>query len=258
MIRRLSAIAFNTFREAIRDKVLYNLVLFALLMVCTAPLFGQISIAIERVFLINLGLAAIMLFGSMIAVFIGIQLVSKEMEKKTLYTVLSRPVRRWEFIVGKFLGLSGTLLVNTAMMAAGFYAALWYVTQHPARADWNILGAIYFIGLELVLLTAITLLFSSFSTPVFSALFAAAMFVTGSFANDLRGFSQMSSGSIARLARIASYVVPNFQSLNIVTAVSHDVPISISLLVYYSLYVLLYCGVVLCAAIFIFDARDLK
>src|SRR5246127_3833833 len=101
MSARIAHVAYNTFREAVRDRVLYNLIFFAMLLVGAALLFGQISIGIQRIVLVNLGLTAISLFGVMIAMFIGIGLVSKEMEKRTLYTILSRPVRRWEFIVGK-------------------------------------------------------------------------------------------------------------------------------------------------------------
>ena len=104
---RVLNIASNTFREAVRDRVLYNLIAFALLMSGAAILIGQISIEIERLVVINLGLTAVSLFGIVIAIFIGIGLVSKEIERRTLYTILSRPVRRWEFIAGKFLGLGG-------------------------------------------------------------------------------------------------------------------------------------------------------
>ena len=106
MTSRIAHIASNTFREAVRDRVLYNLIVFALLMSAAAVVVGQISIDIERLVVINLGLTAVSLFGMVIAIFIGIGLVSKEIEKRTLYTVLSRPVRRWEFIVGKFFGLA--------------------------------------------------------------------------------------------------------------------------------------------------------
>ena len=112
MSGRIVYIASNTFREAVRDRVLYNLIAFALLMSGAAILVGQISIGIERLVVINLGLTAVSLFGIVIAIFIGIGLVSKEIDKRTLYTVLSRPVQRWEFIIGKFFGLAGTLVVN--------------------------------------------------------------------------------------------------------------------------------------------------
>src|SRR5436190_23947431 len=113
MSMRLVHIASNTFREAVRDRVLYNLIAFALLMSGAAILVGQISIDIERLVVINLGLTAVSLFGLVIAIFIGIGLVSNEIDKRTLYAVLSRPVSPWAFIVGKFLGLAGTLVVNT-------------------------------------------------------------------------------------------------------------------------------------------------
>ena len=103
MNARIGHIATNTFREAVRDRVLYNLIAFAVLLSGAAIFVGQISIEIEKLVVINLGLAAVSLFGVVIAIFIGIGLVSKEIRKKALYTVLSRPVRRGEFIVGKIL-----------------------------------------------------------------------------------------------------------------------------------------------------------
>src|SRR2546427_372414 len=132
MSSRIVHIAANTFREAVRDRVLYNLIAFALLLSGAAILVGQISIDIEKLVVINLGLTAVSLFGVGIAIFIGIGLVSKEIEKRTLYTGLSRPVRRWEFIVGKFFGLAGTLFVNTFFMAIGVFGALLYVAHEQA------------------------------------------------------------------------------------------------------------------------------
>src|SRR5438552_13647686 len=128
MNTRILHIATNTFREAVRDRVLYNLIAFALLMSGAAVLIGQISIDIEKLVVINLGLTAVSLFGIVIAIFIGIGLVSKEIDKRTLYTVLSRPVQRWEFVVGKFFGLVGTLVVNTFFMAIGVFAAISFVS----------------------------------------------------------------------------------------------------------------------------------
>src|ERR1041385_7038305 len=152
MISRLTAITLNTFREAVRDRVLYNLVIFVLILLASAPLFSQISIDIERLMLVNLGLSAISIFGVIIAIFIGIGLVSKEIQKKTLYTVLARPVRRWEFLVGKFSGLVETLVVNALFMTLGFYGALFYVSRHFSRADLYPLVAIYFIILEFIII----------------------------------------------------------------------------------------------------------
>src|SRR4030088_3345162 len=119
---RVGIVALNTFREAVRDRVLYSLVFFALLMMAAAVAGGKISIGIEQTFIVSLGLSAISVIGLLISVFLGVALVSKEMDKRTLYTLLAKPVRRWEFLLGKFGGLLLTLAVNTAAMAAGLFA----------------------------------------------------------------------------------------------------------------------------------------
>lgn len=258
MIGRLSAITFNTFREAVRDRVLYNLIIFVLLLVATAPLFGQISIGVEKLILVNVGLSAISIFGIIIAIFIGIGLVSKEIEKKTLYTILSRPVRRWEFIAGKYLGLLMTLVVNAAFMAVGFYLALLIVSRGLGREDAGLLVAIYFIILEFFIVTAITLLFSSFSTPIFAAIFAFAIFVIGTFAEDLRNFAGLAHGLTKWLEMAAAYLVPNFAALNVISQVAHaDIP-SAKLILFNTVYALLYSAAATAAATLIFERRNLK
>lgn len=258
MSGRIAYIASNTFREAVRDRVLYNLIVFALLMSGAAILVGQISIDIERLVVINLGLTAVSLFGLVIAIFIGIGLVSKEIEKRTLHTVLSRPVRRWEFIVGKFFGLAGTLVVNTFFMALGVFAALLYVSHHFQRADGWVLVALYFIILEFLIITALALLFSSFSSPLLSAVFAFSLFVIGSFAEDLRGFASMTHGVTRWLATGAAYLVPNFSALNVISSVAHEQPVAGQLILANTLYALLYATVALCGAVLIFERRNLK
>jgi ABC-type transport system involved in multi-copper enzyme maturation permease subunit len=258
MTSRLSAIALNTFREAVRDRVLYNLIIFVLLLVASAPLFGAISIDIERLVLVNVGLSSISFFGIVIAIFIGIGLVSKEMEKKTLYTILSRPVHRWEFIVGKYCGLLMTLLVNAAMMTVGFFAALFLIQLKLTRSDARLLVAIYFIVLGFLMMTAITLLFSSFSTPIFSAIFAFALFAIGTFADDLHNLAASTHGVAKWLATAAVYAVPNFSSLNVISQAAHDHAISGSLILANTLYALLYSAAVTAGAVLIFQRRNLK
>jgi Cu-processing system permease protein len=259
MIGRLWAIAFNTYREAVRDRVLYNLILFALLIVGASVIFGQVSIEINRIVLINLGLTAISLFGVVIAIFIGIGLVSKEIEKKTLYTVLAaRPVRRREFIAGKFFGLVMTLTVNALLMSAGFFAAVLYVSHGLGREDLPLLTAIYFILLQFVMITALALLFSTFSTPVFSSIFAFAIFAIGSFGEDLRNFARMASGAAHWAMTGAAYLVPNFASLNIISQVAHGTAVPPKLILLNSLYVLVYTAAVLTASVWIFERRNLK
>src|SRR3989304_1988418 len=189
-MQRVGAIALNTFREAVRDRVLYNLIVFALLLMGTAILFGQISIGVQKLILVNLGLTAMTFFGLAIAIFIGIGLVYKEMDKRTLYALLSKPVRRYEFILGKFCGLALTLLVNILLMSVGFFLALYSVRRGFAAPALPLFSAIYFIFLQLLLATALALLFSCFSSPVLSAAFTLGLFITGSFAADLRELSE--------------------------------------------------------------------
>lgn len=257
MISRLTAITLNTFREAVRDRVLYNLILFVLLLVASAPLFGQISIGMERLILVNVGLSSISLFGVIIAIFLGIGLVSKEIEKKTLYTILSRPVRRWEFIVGKYLGLIMTLVVNTALMTAGFYIAL-AVTNGLHKTDALLLVAIYFTVLQFLIVTALTVLFSTFSSPIFSAIFAFALFVIGTFAEDLKNFAAISKGAAKLLATAAAYLMPNFASLNVIAQTAHDQGVGGRLILFNTLYAMLYSASAVAAAVLIFERRNLK
>lgn len=255
---RVGYIAFNTFREAVRDRVLYNLIAFALLLVGAALVFGQISIGIERIVLINLGLTAVSLFGTVIAILIGIGLVSKEIDKRTLYTVLARPVRRWEFIAGKFFGLVGTLVVNTLFMALGFFAALLYQMHHFEHADLYLLVALYFIVLQFMIVTALALLFSSFSTPLESAVFTFVLFLIGTFAEDLRAFAAMASGLTHWLATGLAYLIPNFAALNVISSVAHDQPVAGALIAYNTAYALLYAAAAVAGAIVIFEYRNLK
>src|SRR4029077_20011518 len=211
MSATVGPVAVNTFREAVRDRVLYNLVLFALLMIGAAVLVGQISIGIEQLVIVNLGLSAISLFGLVMAIFIGVGLVYKEIEKRTLYSLLAKPVRRWEFLVGKYAGLLLTLAVNTALMALGLAAALYYVSRHFERSDFSILVAIYFILLELALVTALALFFSCFSSPILSTLFTLAIYITGTFAQDIREFGEVTKNPVLLgMTRALYYLLPNF------------------------------------------------
>ena len=186
------SVAINTFREAVRDRVLYNLMFFALLMIGAAILVGQISIGIERLVIVNLGLSAISIFGLVMAIFIGVGLVYKEIEKRTLYSLLAKPIHRWEFLVGKYAGLLLTLAVNTSLMTIGLAAALFLcrpTVRQVGCIDTCI--AVYFILLEFALVTALALFFSCFSSPMLSTLFTLGIYITGVFAEDIRDFGEL-------------------------------------------------------------------
>ncbi len=252
-------VAANTFREAVRDRVLYNLLFFALLMIGASILVGQISIDIEESVIISLGLTAISVIGLFIAIFIGVGLVSKEMDKRTLYALLAKPVQRWEFLFGKFLGLLMTLTVNTAAMTLGLYAALWTVKHHLTHSDLSILVAAYLILLKLALIVALALMFSCFTSPFLAILFTAGVYVSGLFAGDLRTIQAINiSPSTLAFLRSISYLLPNFENFNVMGAVAHSRGVPSTFVAQATLYALAYCAIVLLAAFMIFSRRNLK
>lgn len=258
-MRRASAVALNTFREAVRDRVLYNLVFFALLMMAAAIFVGQISIGIEEMVIKSLGLSAISVIGLLIAVFIGVGLVYKEMDKRTLYALLAKPVRRWEFLLGKFAGLVLTLAVNTSAMAAGLFLVLWYVKHNLERTDAVLLVAIFFILLKLMLVVALALLFSCFSTPLLAILYTSAFYVAGMFVLEIRTFSiTITSPAMTALTRGLSYLLPNFENFNVMAAAAHGRTVPGTLIAQNTAYAALYSAVVLLIATAVFSRRNLK
>jgi ABC-type transport system involved in multi-copper enzyme maturation permease subunit len=252
-------VAVNTFREAVRDRVLYNLIFFALMMMGAAVVVGGVSIGIERDVIVNLGLSAISLFGIVMAIFIGVGLVYKEIEKRTLYSLLAKPVQRWQFLVGKFAGLVLTLAVNTFLMTLGLAAALLYVAKTFERTDGSIVVAVYFILLELALLTALALFFSCFSSPMLSALYTLGIYVAGVFAPAIRDIGIVTANPAAKsVANFVYYILPNFHNFNVIAAAAHKEAIPFALIWQNTLYAALYVAVVLIAASAVFSVRDLK
>jgi Cu-processing system permease protein len=258
-MKNVLAVAANTFREAVRDRVLYNLVLFALLMMAAAIFVGQISIGIEQSIIVSLGLTAISVIGLFIAVFIGVGLVTKEMDKRTLYALLAKPVERWQFLLGKFFGLGMTLAVNTAAMGIGLFAALWVVKHPLGKSDLYVFVAVYLILLKLVLIVAIALLFSCFTTQFLAILFTVSIYLAGVFATGLRTIQgiNLTQSTTAMLHGI-SYVLPNFENFNVMGAVAHGGSVPSSLVLYATIYAAVYGAIVLAAAAMIFSRRDLK
>src|SRR5512141_2969644 len=148
-VKRIVAIARNTFREAVRDRVLYNLVLFVLLLTGAAVFIGELSGGQERKIIVDLGLSAMLLFGVFIAIFVGVGLVYKEIERRTVYSIFSKPVGRGEFLLGKYFGLCLTLLVNVGVMGAAVSLALIYVKRGWDPLALSIWPAILLIYVEL-------------------------------------------------------------------------------------------------------------
>src|SRR5262245_62653827 len=177
--RRVAAIARNTFREAVRDRVLYNLVLFVLLLSVSAVFLGAASASQDAKIIVDLGLSAILFFGAFIAIFVGVGLVWKEIERRTLYTIFAKPVGRSEFLLGKYLGLCATLAVNVAVMGAGVTLVLLYVVRGSTPLMIVLWPTVALIYLELTILTGVALLFSAFSSPIFALFGTLAVFLIG-------------------------------------------------------------------------------
>jgi len=254
---RIAAIALHTFKESVRDKVLYNLIVFALLLIGASLLMGAISVGVEQIILVNLSLSAISVVGLLMALFIGIGLVSKEIEQRTIHNILSKPVRRAEFIIGKYLGLLLTLAVNTAIMAVGFYAALFYQKRSLDWGDLAALQAVYMILLQLALVVGLALLFSCISTPVLSAVYTFALYVIGNFLGDVRAFGEQSSApGIRAVTRALYYLLPNFSDFNVISRVAHGNRLPQILIAANSLYALLYATVLISGAVLIFEEKE--
>src|SRR5437899_2401734 len=221
-MRRAAVVALNTFREAVRDRVLYNLVFFALLMMVAAIAVVQISIGIEQIVIVSLGLSAISVIGLLISVFLGVALVSKEMDKRTLYALLAKPLRRWEFLLGRFGGLVLTLAVNTMAMALGLLLAILYVKHGLGGSDTVVLVAVYFILLKLALVVALALLFSCFTTPLLAILFTVGLYIVGLYVQELRDMPlEVMSPAMSSFTKWLSYLLPNFENFNVMAMAAH-------------------------------------
>lgn len=268
-MRVIGHVAVNVFKESVRDKVLYNLVVFAVLLMSASYLIGELTAGQDVKIIKDLGLASISVFGLLIAVFIGIGLVWKEVEKRSIYTLLTKPMRRQDFLLGKYCGLVLTLVINVVVMTVAYYLVLAYmqaVSPPNIRASWpapavdpELLKAIVLIMLELMLVTAIALLFSTFSSPFLSAMLTTGVWVIGHFNQDLRDYgATIHSPLAASLARAVYYVVPNFAAFDVKLQVVHAQAVPVRYIGLACAYGAVYIAFVLVAAVVIFSKRDFK
>jgi ABC-type transport system involved in multi-copper enzyme maturation permease subunit len=268
-VKATAAIAINVFRESVRDKVLYNLVFFAIMLIAASYLLGQLTAGQDVKIIKDLGLSATLLFGVFIAVFIGIGLVSKEVERRSIYSLMAKPIHRHQVVLGKYMGLTLTLAVNVAIMAAALYAVLafmsWGVGADVQRAwdapalDPALLKAITLIFVELMLVTAIALFFSTFSSPMLSAAFAFGFFIVGHFSTDLRNFDQVvDSPAAVSVARGLYWLLPNLSAFDVKAQVVHAQPVPLGYMALTIAYAALYISIVLIIAMLVFSRRDFK
>jgi Cu-processing system permease protein len=250
----VSVIALNTFRESLRDKILYNLLFFALLLIGGSVMLAELTIMEQHKIVTDMGLAAINLIGVIIAIFVGIGLVSKEIERRTVYTIMARPISRTQFILGKYLGLALTLLVNVGVMLVVFIATLW-MTGAPIHA--SLFQAVQLIFVELLLVTALALLFSTFSSPTLSAILTLAVYVIGHLTADMKGIAEKSDNeTVKTLMTGLYYLCPNLEALNVKGQAAMGVAVASSYQLLVSAYGLTYTAVMISIACLIFQRRD--
>jgi ABC-type transport system involved in multi-copper enzyme maturation permease subunit len=253
---KIAAIALTTFREAVRDRILYTILVFALLLIGASVILATLSIGQEGKIVKDLGLASSSLFGTFIAIFLGIGLVSKEIERRTIYAIVAKPIYRFQFLLGKYIGLALTLLVTVGVMALLVVGLSWTVDGH-----WTpgLLLAATLDFLSLMMVTAVAILFSTFSTPTLSAMFTLAVFVIGRLSGDLRLFAEQYAGPGLRQLLEGMYLVlPDLSRFQIGSRVVHGLPISPAELLAAATYGLAYILVLLLLAIGIFERRDFK
>ena len=255
--QNIFSIARNTLREAVRDRILYNLIIFVLLITSAAAVLGELSGGQEGRVIVDLGLSAVLIFGAFISIFVGVSLVWKEIEKKTVYAIFAKPISRWEFIVGKYLGLCVTLFLNIAVMALGVLLALMYVRSSSLIVP--MLSASVLIYFELTILTGVAILFSSFSTPALSAMLTFMVFLIGHFSSSLREFAaSMNSSTATVVFDVIYYALPNLSNFSFIVNAANAQTAPFAMIADAALYALIIDAVLLVIAAAVFSRRNFK
>jgi ABC-type transport system involved in multi-copper enzyme maturation permease subunit len=246
-------IARNTFKEVLRDKVFYNLFVFALLMIGSALLLGTLTIGEQSKIIKDIGLASIDLFGVLIAIFVGVGLISKEIEKRTIYTIIAKPVHRYQFLLGRFAGLVFTMWVNTAVMLVAFCVILVVGGTSP---DSGLMKAVGLMTVAQLIVLSAAMFFSTFTTPTLSGIFTLALYVIGELTLDLKTLSEKLSGVSRGLLSGSYYLLPNLALFNVKGEAVHGVPITAGYMLTAIGYGVSYAAVVLLLSCFVFQRRD--
>lgn len=256
MIARVLTIAWNTGREAVRSKLLYTLLFFALVLICASLVLAGISYVERDRILQDIGLASIRFFSVAIAIFVGVGLIHKEVDRRTVYTILSKPLSRGEFLIGKYVGLVATIWLQTAIMVAAF-AAVSLLQGAPLGVGHAAVFAL--LAMELAVVVAIATLFSAFTTPMLATLFAGGVWIAGNLTRNLRDLGADSELGLARQLTALLYgVLPDLASFNLSIEAAHGLPVMASDIWLPVLYGSAYVAIVLVCAVSIFERRDFK
>jgi Cu-processing system permease protein len=251
---RLKAITLNTLKENIRDKILYNLLIFALVLIILSISLAELTIGEQRKIVTDFGLASISIFGTLMAIFLGIGLVYKEIDRKSIYTLIAKPVSRLEFILGKFLGLLLTITINIAIMLVAYSGVLYYM---GVSLNWALTQAVILVFIKLMIVTAAALLFSTFTTPTLSAIFTLSFFAIGHFVNDLKTFGAESKLLMFQWgSKALYYLIPNLSNYSHLGDAAHGIAMSNSGFLYAMASGVLTTCLILAIAILIFQRRD--
>lgn len=253
---RIHALAVNTCREALRNKLLYTLLGFGILMIGSGVLLATLSYVEVDEILQDVGMGAIRFFSAGIAIFLGIGLIHTEIERRTIFTILSKPVSRTEFLIGKWAGLTFTVWLQLGLMALAFGIVSWLA---GAPIGFDHVVAIALIGLELMLLVAIATLFSSFTTPMLAALFTVGLWMIGHLSRDLRALGEQSDlESVSTMSHFVFVLMPDFEVFNKTLHAVHGLEIPASEIQMAVVYALGYTISTLLLGSIIFSRRDFK
>lgn len=255
-MRRIFTIAANTFRETIRDRILYGLVIFALIVLPGSRLVISLSVGQEIRILKDFGFGAVALFGLLIAVVPGTALLFRELDKRTIYVLVAKPVRRWELLVGKYFGLLATLLLAFLIMSATLALTLALLGGRPDGPFFLTIAGLF--G-QLAVITAVAVLFSTLATPTLSAVFTCCVYIAGTAADQLRLFADRMPAQLLQLAAKGfSYVIPNLQNFNFRTESIYGLPVDPAKVWLMLIYAILYTAGALMLASLILENKDLK
>ena len=255
-MRAIRAIAVNTFREALRDRILYLFLGFSIVLLASSKLFGILTVGEQSKIIMDMGLAGIQFFVMLIAVMMSVLLVSREVDSKTVYYILAKPVRRWQFLIGKYLGLLSIVLVNLVLMTA---VLLLFVGLYGGGFEPRLLIATGFIGVEMAVLVAFAILFSVLTKPILGSVFTLAIFVVGHVSEDLWLLTRHLPGSVGKtLVSVLYYAIPNLERFNFKTEVVHQLPVPMAALGWALLYGGVFAVAVLVLACWRFEGKDLQ
>jgi ABC-type transport system involved in multi-copper enzyme maturation permease subunit len=252
-------IAGNTLREALRERLLYNLVVFALLLVAGSLTISRLTLGEQFRIIANIGTSATQVFGTLIAVFLGVGLVTREIDRRTSYTVLARPVSRAGFVVGKYLGLLVTLALNVTLMATATAITLAVYRGDVAFLDRTFAGAFALMVVQLAICAAFAVLFSTFSTATLSSIFTLALVGAGWLFGEVRIFwLRANDVGMKGLVRVLDYALPNMGLLDLKEAVTYSEPVSVGSMLARGAYGAAYASLLVALGALVFSRRDIR